>query len=282
VDFILDRTMEPALQQFGLDGFRIIDLACGSGHFLIAAFERLFDKWQKRLPPMDPIDCASRALASVYGVDLNPFAIAIARFRLLIAALRKCEVTQLSEAPNFQTNLAVEDSLLHGMRPRDAGRGVQSHAFDTSGDFYYATEDAPKLRLYLSQQYHAVVANPPYITVADSMLREQYRDRFGSASGGFQLGVPFTERCFDLAEYGDKPGSVGMITSNAFMKRSFGRILIEQYFAELGYHPRNRHLGLIHPRTCYSYVDSIRSEPQSLSGTGSRSTRYSRGTPRTN
>ncbi len=229
VDFILDRTMDPALQDFGLDGFRIIDPACGSGHFLIAAFERLFHRWMKRLPPMDPIDCASRALASVYGIDLNPFAIAIARFRLLIDALRKCGVTRLSEAPNFQTNLAVGDSLLHGTRPRDAGRGVQSHAFDTSTDFYYATEDAQKLRDYLSGRYHAVVANPPYITVHDRVLREQYRDRFGSASGKYQLGVPFMERCFDLAEYGKRPGSIGIITSNAFMKRSFGRVLIEKY-----------------------------------------------------
>jgi hypothetical protein len=32
VDFILDRTMNPALEEFGLEGFRIIDPACGSGH----------------------------------------------------------------------------------------------------------------------------------------------------------------------------------------------------------------------------------------------------------
>ena len=66
--------------------------------------------------------------------------------------------------------------------------------------------------------------------MSDPALREQYRDRFGSASGKYQLSVPFTERCFDLAEYGERPGYVGMITSNAFMKRSFGRKLVERYF----------------------------------------------------
>ena len=37
VDFILDRTLEPALKEFPLDGFRLIDPACGSGHFLVGS-----------------------------------------------------------------------------------------------------------------------------------------------------------------------------------------------------------------------------------------------------
>src|SRR5690606_39711264 len=51
-EFILDRTLEPAIREFGLDGqggrvyqansqgFRLIDPTCGSGHFLIGAFHR--------------------------------------------------------------------------------------------------------------------------------------------------------------------------------------------------------------------------------------------------
>ena len=47
-------------------------------------------------------------------MDLNPYAIAIARFRLLLAALKECGITRLSDAPGFGIHLACGDSLLHG------------------------------------------------------------------------------------------------------------------------------------------------------------------------
>ena len=31
-------------------GFRMIDPACGSGHFLLGAFPRILDRWQKQDP----------------------------------------------------------------------------------------------------------------------------------------------------------------------------------------------------------------------------------------
>src|SRR5690606_7709178 len=40
-EFILDRTLEPAIQTFGLDSIRLIDPTCGSGHFLLGTFQRL-------------------------------------------------------------------------------------------------------------------------------------------------------------------------------------------------------------------------------------------------
>ena len=46
-EFILDRTLTPALAERPLDGFRLIDPACGSGHFLLGAFDRLLDQWDR-------------------------------------------------------------------------------------------------------------------------------------------------------------------------------------------------------------------------------------------
>ena len=54
-----------------------------------------------------------------------------------------------------------------------------------------------------------------------------------AAIGQYSLVVPFTERFFDLALYGAdvKPaGYIGMITANSFMKREFGKKLIEEFF----------------------------------------------------
>ena len=40
-EFILDRTLTPAIEEFGFREVRLIDPACGSGHFLLGAFRRL-------------------------------------------------------------------------------------------------------------------------------------------------------------------------------------------------------------------------------------------------
>ena len=43
-----------------------------------------------------------RALDSVHGVDVNPFAIAIARFRLLLAALKECGISRLKRCSGLR------------------------------------------------------------------------------------------------------------------------------------------------------------------------------------
>jgi hypothetical protein len=233
VDFILDRTLTPALDVFGLEQTRIIDPTCGSGHFLLAAFDRLFAKWMDREQNGNPRVLAQRALDAVYGVDLNPFAVEIAEFRLLVAALRICGIKRLKGAPNFQFQLAAGDSLLHG-RLLGRERAIQRPLGHDPTEHYYEAEDEEKLYRILGQQYHVVVGNPPYIIVDDPSLRIIYRERYGSCHRQYQLGVPFTERFFDLAidgnsEAGHEAGFVGLIVSNAFMKRAFGQRLIESY-----------------------------------------------------
>ena len=91
-EFILDRTLDPAIREFGFREVRLIDPTCGSGHFLLGAFRRLFGLWTLHEPGRNPRDCAQKALDAVSGVDVNPFAAAIARFRLLVAALTACGI----------------------------------------------------------------------------------------------------------------------------------------------------------------------------------------------
>src|SRR5690606_33926072 len=49
-EFILDRTLGPALREFPLAEVRMIDPTCGSGHFLLGGFERLLSEWQRKEP----------------------------------------------------------------------------------------------------------------------------------------------------------------------------------------------------------------------------------------
>ena len=116
-EFILDRTLTPAVEEFGFRAVRLIDPACGSGHFLLGAFRRLDARWARDEPGTNPRERARRVLRSIAGVDLNPFAAAVARFRLLVAALGASGVERLADAPAFDVRVAAGDALLHGPRP---------------------------------------------------------------------------------------------------------------------------------------------------------------------
>lgn len=231
-EFILDYTLMPAIETFGLEGLRLIDPTCGSGHFLLTTFERVFDAWQRREPATNARHLAQRALDVVHGVDINPYAIAVAKFRLLISALKAAGSDKIRNAPDFDLHLAVGDSLLHGKRHESEGQGLQLDTFDDSLKHVFETEDLVKLNQILGQRYHVVVGNPPYITVKDRALNQAYRDLYPTCHMKYSLGVPFTERFFDLTlpPEGNRPaGFMGMITANSFMKREFGKKLIEEY-----------------------------------------------------
>ncbi|MGV9720201.1 BREX-2 system adenine-specific DNA-methyltransferase PglX [Nocardia beijingensis] len=235
-EFILDQTLDPALRDRPLEGFKLIDPACGSGHFLLGAFSRLVERWHRHAPGIELRTRVDNALSSIYGVDLNPFAVAIAKFRLIVAAMEACEETSLVHAPKFTLNLVVGDSLLHG--PEKGGKEALDFgdvAFDkdaVASGFTYSTEDARVLRRFLAPgQYDAVVGNPPYVTVSDKALNARYREKFHYCKGKYALTVPFMEEFFELAKTGDRAGWVGQITSNSFMKREFGVPLIEEFLA---------------------------------------------------
>jgi hypothetical protein len=231
-EFMLDRTLDPAIDEFGLADTNLIDPACGSGHFLLGAFDRMLERWRKAEPAVNVREHCQRSLDRIAGVDVNPFAIAIARFRLLVAALVASHVRRLADAPDFRMNLAVGDSLLFGERPRH-GAGVQRSLHTERIDHFYATEDADALRRILKTGYAVAIGNPPYITPKDPVLREAYRGKFLSCHGKYSLVVPFIERFIDLARYAEHPseraGFVGMLVSDSFMKREFGKKLIEEY-----------------------------------------------------
>jgi hypothetical protein len=243
-EFILDRTLTPAMETFGFRTVRMIDPTCGSGHFLLGGFGRLHRLWLEAEPGSVPAKLAQNALDQVFGVDLNPNVVAIARFRLLLAALRVAGTRQLRHAPDFKIHVTTGDSLLHGALFDEQGKPYftarqalfegDAEEFQDAFKHYYEAEDPEALRRILGQQYHSVVGNPPYITVKDGALSKLYRGRYPSCAGKYALSVPFMECFFDLALKGDgtpaRPaGFVGQITSNSFMKREFGKKLIEQY-----------------------------------------------------
>ncbi|MCX4909566.1 BREX-2 system adenine-specific DNA-methyltransferase PglX [Streptomyces sp. NBC_00878] len=236
-EFILDRTMDPVVRELGgrFGELKMIDPTCGSGHFVLGAFRRMVRLWAERQPGRDVHEQVRDALNSVHGVDINPFAVAIARFRLLVAAMASSGVRTLAEASRYDwpIHLAVGDSLIKARQLELTLEGEESG--DALAEFSYATEDVHEYPGILEQgRYDVVVGNPPYITVKDKNLNDLYRSLYKSCARQYALSVPFAERFFQLAKIGNETGHgygmVGQITSNSFMKREFGRPLIEEFF----------------------------------------------------
>ncbi|MER5650684.1 BREX-2 system adenine-specific DNA-methyltransferase PglX [Streptosporangium sp. NPDC002524] len=237
--FILDLTLTPALEEFPLtEDFRLIDPTCGSGHFLLGAFDRLLAAWRRKAEGVNDWELIRRALNSIHGVDKNPFAAAVARFRLLIAAMKAGEIKHLATAPAFPINVAVADSLWHGSTGgrTDVLFAMPEEEVEEDRPFTYAEEDIYDYPGILQRgSYHVVVGNPPYIAVADQAENAAYRKAFPDVcSGLYTLAVPFAALFFELARtvVEGRPGYVGQITANAFMKREFGDKLIGDYFAQ--------------------------------------------------
>ncbi|WP_437481818.1 BREX-2 system adenine-specific DNA-methyltransferase PglX [Sorangium sp. So ce1014] len=225
-EFILDLTLEPAIATFGLEETHVIDPTCGSGHFLLGAFERICEHRMRTAPGLDPKEHALAALGQVHGVDLNPYAAAIARFRLTLAYLTKAGLGSLAQVPKrLPIEVVVADSLLHGAKETTLRLSDLTEEKAAWGDSLYELEDPEAARKLFSRKYQAVVGNPPYIVPRDKARRDKYREFYTSCHREYALAAPFTERFFQLARDG---GFVGLINANSFMKREFGKKLIEE------------------------------------------------------
>jgi hypothetical protein len=154
-----------------------------------------------RLPHgTSPDELTAAALAAVTGVDLDPYAALIARYRLLALACRINGSTRsLAQAPRaWSPQVACANSLFDEAEP-----------------------------LLERGRYHVVLANPPYITVKDATFNERIRRRYADVcSGKYSLALPFFALMNELLVPG---GWCAQITANSFMKREFGRKFIENY-----------------------------------------------------
>ncbi|AUB81112.1 HsdM family class I SAM-dependent methyltransferase [Candidatus Thiodictyon syntrophicum] len=84
VDFLLDGVLPWTGDEWNLT---ILDPACGSGVFLVRAFQRLVYRWRTANPGSEPTGrFLSRFLEqNFYGVDIDPAAIRVASFSLYLA-----------------------------------------------------------------------------------------------------------------------------------------------------------------------------------------------------
>ena len=142
-DFIIDRTMLPALNEHRGD-VRVptIDPTCGTGHFLILCMDRLWE-WHttgQALPRqavggpaatggriLTPERALPRVVASVDGIEIDPLTAAVARLRCTVYAAHlahragMCDrQPRLDQIPRtLIPRVGVGDSLILGKAPRE-------------------------------------------------------------------------------------------------------------------------------------------------------------------
>jgi methylase of polypeptide subunit release factors len=125
VDFILDQTLPP---ETICPDTTILDPACGSGVFLVRAYQRLVAAWQQQFGEPPTAQQLGEILKKyVFGVDINPSAIRIAAFNLYLAMLDYLEDQAIRKADFrfpllMETNLIVSDFTDPSVRERLAGR----------------------------------------------------------------------------------------------------------------------------------------------------------------
>jgi hypothetical protein len=231
LDFILDETLTPAIAEFGLETVRVLDPACGSGHFLLAAFKRLVAGMREKEPQRPLREVVRHVLDRVVGIDLNDYACGLARARLVMTALEVCGEGDLAAAHDFHPQVYCADALEQVELDEQLTATAITPVVRESIGMLTPPEVRTALRAVLKPRFHVVVGNPPYVTEKDPAKKEYHRTRLGksrryvSASGAYSLGAPFTERMLQLAVDG---GFVGEITADSFMKREFGKVLIQE------------------------------------------------------
>lgn len=84
VDFILDRVLPWDSNKWNL---KVLDPSCGSGVFLVKAFQRLIHRWRKAHPDQTIRAENLRGLLerNLFGVDKDPHAVRVASFSLYLA-----------------------------------------------------------------------------------------------------------------------------------------------------------------------------------------------------
>lgn len=199
-----------------LTTLRIVDPACGSGVFLVMAFDylkgelnRVNDKIAELEGKDQPdfFDPDSEILTNnLFGVDVNSESVEIAKLSLWIKTARRGKVLD-----SLDDNIMVGDSLIE-----DSNYAYLDHAFTWQTAF-------PKI--FAEGGFDIVLGNPPYVRMEFLKAMKPYLEkRFEVVSDRADLYAYFFERGLNLLKEG---GRMGFISSSTFFKTGAGKPLRE-------------------------------------------------------
>jgi len=261
VDFIVERTVGQLLEGRTIaqaDRRRIIDPACGSGSFLIQAYQRLLDGYrdlyveggpEKRAKGRRPVlyraaggewrlTAAERKrilLNSIYGVDIDPQAVEVTKLSLLLKVLEgesgETLASQLKlflerALPDLSGNIRCGNSLIGP----DIYDGEQLTLLGDEDQYRINCFDwkAEFPEVFAAGGFDAVIGNPPYIRIQTMkewapLEVEFYKRAFAAAGkGNYDIYVAFVEKGLSLL---NAKGRLGFILPHKFFNAQYGEPL---------------------------------------------------------
>jgi type I restriction-modification system DNA methylase subunit len=196
-----------------LKTLRIVDPACGSGVFLVTAFDymkaeliRVNDKIAELKGGVRSLfDPDSEILTNnLFGVDVNAESIEIAKLSLWVKTAQRGKPLD-----SLDRNLKVGDSLIE-----DSSFAYLSHGFTWATAFP---------NVFAEGGFDIVLGNPPYVRQELlSSMKPYLLSRFEVYHGVADLYCYFFERGLRLLKFG---GRLGYISSSTFFKTSSGKPL---------------------------------------------------------
>ena len=195
---------------------RIVDPACGSGVFLVMAFDFLkaeLNRGNDKIAELegkhqpDFFDPDSEILTNnLFGVDVNSESVEIAKLSLWIKTARRGKILD-----SLDSNIMVGDSLIE-----DSNFAYLDHPFTWQTAF-------PEI--FAEGGFDIVLGNPPYVRMEFLKAMKPYLEkRFEVVSDRADLYAYFFERGLKLLKEG---GRMGYISSSTFFKTGSGKPLRE-------------------------------------------------------
>ena len=156
VEYIVRNTLGEILSQKKIDHekLRVLDISCGSGSFLIKAYDVLEDYYQKNHPNQTKLDLETEVLFQrkvillkehIFGVDLDKQAVEIAQLNLLLKIAAKAQ-----RLPVLEQNIKCGNSLI------DDKTVAGDKAFNWEEQFGKILKEGG---------FDVVIGNPPYVNV---------------------------------------------------------------------------------------------------------------------
>jgi hypothetical protein len=250
VNYIVENTFGVQLQNKTpktLKNFRIVDPACGSGSFLINAYQYLLD-WYLREYMKSPEQYKKQCIKTgerggngvykltigerkriltchIFGVDIDAQAVEVTKLSLLLKALEGLNEQEIQKElfnervlPDLSRNIKCGNSLIgtdfyiQGTLGLSEDEQYKVNAFDWETEFADVFKDGG---------FDAVIGNPPYVlmqTINSEIQFSYLSNHYKTATYKIDTYQVFIEKAVTISKMN---GYFGFITPNSFLRNKF-------------------------------------------------------------